>query len=83
MIPKLTKVSALGNGLVGMSELRLAGTMGTNISRDSMRQKADLHSFAVAGPHRERWLTSHSAPEGSRKRSKGIARPAVLDPRVK
>ncbi len=44
---------------------------------------AILHSFAVAGPHREHWLTSHSAPEGSRKRSKGIARPAVLDPRVK
>jgi hypothetical protein len=27
-----------------------------------------------------RWLPSHRAPEGSRKRGKRIARPAVLDP---
>src|ERR1700731_4308743 len=28
----------------------------------------------------ERWLSSHRAPEGSRKRGKRIARPSVLDP---
>ena len=31
----------------------------------------------------ERWLTSHRAPEGSRKRGERIARPTVLDPCVK